>query len=124
MGFQHDSCGYRGRVSLFPEICCGVDKRGVGNEAIIAAKHPVIKGYSIGHAVKHMYNDHMVLLPGLSEILLKDKEGDPIVICGKHGKGKVIFDGTIVYEVSNVEAKCAVGINKDLLINSINWFCE
>jgi len=76
-----------------------------------------------------MYFDHITLnRESNGEFILVDKNSDPVVIAGYAGKGRVVFDGTIVYQTSigtglqEGEAEKAVGVNRDLLINSVYWF--
>ena len=131
--FYHDSCGYKphgwilGNTSVFPEICKGV-KRKVGSKntpdiLIVCSEHPVVKGHDIGYKGTNSYWDHMELIPGTNaEVLVKDGNDNPVVIVGNFGKGKVVFDGTIPYDATTeTELKEITGIQKDILLNFIQW---
>jgi len=124
--FYHDSVGYQrfplGR-SIFPELCIETKKVN-STELRVVVNHPVVKGYKKGEKRRHIYYDHISMQKGeKGKVVIVDKYNNPVVIAGELGKGRVLLNGTIIY-LKGGEAKEAVGIDKDLLINSVYWLAN
>lgn len=126
--FYHDACGYKrgefGEKTVFPEICLKGEYGGwKNNKYILAGEHPVIKGFEKGKEFQHAYEDHILPLPGPdAEVIMKEKDsGKPVVIGGKCGTGRVIYDGTVFF--SGKEKKEIPEFEKKRLVNSIKWLC-
>ncbi len=105
--FTHNACG--GRIqnidfdrSVFPEILGGVggrvltkseEKRQVVlNKAAMAE----FDTYELAAKVRHSYDDQLTLKPADGgEVLAVNADGDPLLVVGEFGKGKVAFMGTL-----------------------------
>jgi hypothetical protein len=131
--FHHSSCGYKphgwplGDTTVFPEICKGVKQKfgskGTVDELSVSAQTPLTEGYKTGDKSINSYFDHMALILGKNGLtLVTDSNKNPVAIVGKFGEGKVLFDGTIPYDAkTGAELEIMQGIQKDLLLNFINW---
>ena len=124
--FQHDSVGfYRTtsfKESIFPEICGGGEKRKEEVRVKVVEPHPCLGNLKKGKVMEHMYSDHITLKPGpKGKVIVEDIEGNPVVIVGKIGKGKVIFSGMVTLGRDGKEKEDATLIDKILLINGIHW---
>ena len=128
--FYHDSVGYsRGAIGhIFPEIVKQAPIRRDLFKMKVITEHPITKGYKKGEWVKHLYYDHIIMEPGEKGIVLfEDELGGAVVVCGEVGKGRVVFNGTIIAHPSDDpkrQVKIATGVDKDILINSIRWLLE
>lgn len=123
--FYHDACGYKrgefGEKTVFPEICVkGTYGGWKNNTYTVANTHPSVKNYKKGFETKHSYEDHIQIEPGPNaDVIMKDKSDKPVVVAGKSGLGRVIYDGTIIY--SGKEKKPIPEFDKKRLANSLNW---
>ncbi|OGV49125.1 MAG: hypothetical protein A2017_08035 [Lentisphaerae bacterium GWF2_44_16] len=123
--FYHDACAYLrgefGEKAVFPEICAkGTYGGWKNNKYIVSATHPSIKGYEEGSVHSHVYDDHILITPGKDgTIIMKDKNGEAVVVAGKAGNGRVIYDGTIIYP--DKEDTVITEFDRKRLINSILW---
>jgi hypothetical protein len=120
----HDSVGYN-RFALgcpvFSELASKIIME-KGDSYCTAVKHPLTSGIEPGTTLKHMYLDHFLLKDlKKAEAILINKNGDPVVAAARWGKGKIILDGTIPYGEKS-ECENAKDFNKQLIINSIEWF--
>jgi Glycosyl hydrolase family 20, domain 2 len=125
--FQHDMCGRPGRSAFgaktpFPEICSHAPGRKDALKVLAKVAHPVLTGAKPNDAFKHMYYDHLNPKPGPEgKVVVVDEEGDPVVIVGSVGLGKVIFDGNVNL-TSNNEDKPLVQFNAMLAKGAVEWF--
>ncbi|OGV35459.1 MAG: hypothetical protein A2020_02275 [Lentisphaerae bacterium GWF2_45_14] len=129
--FEHDSVGFYRAVlkeSIFPEICGNAFRRKESHDVIANGNHPCLDGIKKNEKLKHLYWDHLVLMPGpQGTVLLTDSEGDAVAIAGNKGKGRIVFSGMITYPPEkDPSADPAKHIDKDFLINCVNWLagCE
>lgn len=137
--FEHDSCGFNRfplKDSVFPEIAEVVNRIGELPSSInykkndrilkIIKKHPITKGNLKGSSYKQVYFDHLQLANRLGTVLVEDVYGKPVIIAGKIGKGKVVFNGGITLSVfDNSELKePLIGIEGELIVNSIYWLAK
>lgn len=122
----HDSVGYArfaiGGRSIFPEIGGDANRKDADTLKITAA-HPVTKGYAAGDIRKHMYWDHVVMKKGESGVVLAtDEVGQPVVLAGTLGSGRVILNGTYTGRRDSPSAGDKTeGIDRDLLVNGVYW---
>ncbi|MDD5600052.1 MAG: hypothetical protein PHV82_19055, partial [Victivallaceae bacterium] len=124
--FYHDSVGFLrfplGR-SVFPELCIET-KRIAGQKLRAVLKHPVSRDIVPEKYEELMYYDHIAMTKGDGgEVIFKDDKDEAVVIAGKVGKGKVVLNGTMI-DVNRHTLEQATGIDKKILINSINWLTE
>lgn len=127
--FYHDACGYnRGEFreeTVFPEICVkGEYGKWMYNSYSVAGESPITSGYEKDEVFKHSYKDHITIVPGeKAVVIMKHPEnGKPIVVAGEEGKGRVIYNGTILY--SSKEKLPVTDFDKQHLINSIYWLVK
>jgi len=127
--FQHDACGYEGhgwvlgQHTLFPTICRGVSDRVTERAVLVRAPHEILDDLEAGHQAEHMYVDHMALMPGDEGlVLVEDSQENAVVVCGRAGEGRVVFDGMITYLADpDREAEQATGIDRTVLLGGIRW---
>ncbi len=124
---HHDATGFRGwDKSLFPSLFKGNSKINSHDVYIADKTSEITKG--IPSKFKHSYYDHIQLeLRNKGKVLVKDRDGKPVVIAGKVGNGRVIGNGMVTgyayTKVGEIE-KEPEGGERELLINSIRWLAE
>ncbi len=120
--FYHDSVGYVRfplQRSVFPEISTETEKR-VNNKIKPVVEHELSKNLP-EKLFKHMYWDHIIMKKGeKGTVVFADSQNNPVVIVGTLGDGKVVMNGTIIFNDKTIP-KEAKGIDKTLLLNSIDW---
>jgi len=140
MLFQHDSVGFARfplGMSLFPEVCANATAR-IGEypkspkynandhendgQLVIARGAGITEGYLAGTKLTHAYYDHIALKAGPEgEVVTRDLKNNPVMVCGRVGQGRVIFDGTILYNEKDEELPEAAGWERDVLVNAVYW---
>ncbi|MBN1673934.1 MAG: hypothetical protein JXR37_22990 [Kiritimatiellae bacterium] len=77
------------------------------------------------------YPDYIVLVPGPAGTTLVESEkadsgagGDPVVVAGTVGKGKVVLCGFAIGAKSNTEEGVAAGGEESILVNAAYWLTE
>jgi hypothetical protein len=123
---QHDLCGFSrsqfGSTTPFTDICASAFDRRDAVKLFVKQAHPTLPGLAAGQSMDHMYFDHEVLKAGKDgTIVAVDEKGDPVVIVGKVGAGKVIFDGNVSLITGNKESKLT-GFNAVLAKGAVEWF--
>lgn len=146
--FTHHGCGgrkpyhvYTFGDPLFPQIVTTVTDRSEIAELTVTREHPVTKGLAVGSKFKHAYYDHLRLKPGpKGEVLVRDPDpvaamligdaaaagdnpGEPVIVVGGHGKGRVVYMGNIPGfgdGRQNVERAPRYG-EYQVLLNAIKW---
>lgn len=138
--FYHDSAGYYRSpfsINIFPEISLGAKERkgsesgrdekykDTDRELIIEETNKITDGFIKGDRQVHSYFDHISLTSGPQGIVcLKDAINDPVVVAGKAGTGRVVFNGTIPgYDVKDKETEIE-GFDKAILLNSIFYLVQ
>lgn len=123
--FEHDAVGiYRSviNISVFPEICLGAKKREESVKVKVAQSHSLLPGLKKGDEKEHMYYDHIVLDPGpQGSVLLCNEDSLPVVMIGKVGKGRVMFNGMATLGRDGKEKNDADLIDKTLVVNGMKW---
>lgn len=79
-----------------------------------------------GDSAKLMYVDWITPVPGENgNIIVKDKNGEPVVVVGKVDLGKVVFNGSVsLSSVNNsydAEVKPFYGLNAALAEGAVEW---
>ena len=140
--FYHDSVGYVrspfGRESLFPEIALGAEAADKETSwpnpySVIVSdiQHPITQGLELNKAYPLMYVDIITIKAGPGgRVLLRSPKGAPALTVGKAGKGLVAFNGTVIYDRSGKQyasdsetgTLVAVGIDREVLLNTLRWF--
>ena len=126
--FMHNSVGTPrsefGLRTTFPKVCRGARERIDSNRARIV-RHPITKGFKPGAVIEHTYYDHWLLRrdkrAGRS-VLLGEKKG-VVWVAGQVGKGRVLYDGTIVLDKHNNPAP-ATGNYKKLMLAAVKWLTQ
>ncbi len=126
--FMHNSVGTPrsefGMRTTFPEVARGSRTR-VDSNRVRIVRHPITKGFKPGTIIEHSYYDHWILRrtkkAGRS-VLLDEKLG-AVWVAGQVGKGRVLYDGTIVLDKHNNETPAA-GAYKKLMIAALKWLTQ
>lgn len=134
---MRSACGYKPHGwpmdgTIFPEVCEGVAKRagGRGDDAArtlkVSLRHPVAEGFALGETGLLSYWDHYALVKGSSgEVVMADRDGLPVVIAGRVGKGKVVFAGFTPTDArTEVELSEMEGMERQVVLNAIRWFAQ
>ena len=125
--FQHDMCGRPGRSAFgaktpFPEVCSHAPGRKDARKVLAKLAHPVLPGAKPGDAFTHTYYDHLNPKPGPSgKVVVVDEQGDPVVVVGSVGLGKVVFDGNVNL-THNDHDRPLKQINAVLAKGAVEWF--
>ena len=141
----HDAVGYSrsplGSKNVFPEIVRGGDEADRENNwpkpyRIVVANtdHTITRDMgTVGDQLPIMYCDMVTTIPGPEgKVLLKSPKGQAVVVVGEVGKGRVVCNGTIIYNrpptkydsFMQGESDKAVGTDKLMLERTIEWFAE
>jgi len=136
----HDVIGCRyHKWDLFPEIAKGKGAR-QEEELVIATGHPVTLGAAPNQNIelqvfRHAYYDHVYLEAGSEGLVLvsdivPDEEkkqlevGDPVVVVGTHGKGRVMVNGMIPGWHKDDYEKAPVGGERRILLDGVRWLAR
>jgi len=124
--FQHDLCGFGrypfGERTPFPEVSPYANGRKDLKKVKAVLAHPALPGMKKGDVLEHMYYDHITPKPGPdATVVVADEKGNPVVVVGTAGKGKVIFDGNC--NINHADQSVALtGFNAVLAQGAIEWF--
>jgi hypothetical protein len=124
--FQHDMCGRPGRNAFgektpFPEICPRAPGRKDAKTVVVKSAHRVLCGAKAGESSQHMYYDHLNPEPGpKGTVVAVDEAGDPVVVVGEAGAGKVVFDGNVNLTGSDGD-ELLTGFNARLARGALEW---
>jgi len=124
--FQHDLCGFGrypfGERTPFPEVSPYADGRKDLTRVRAATTHPVLPGMKKGDVGEHMYYDHITPKAGPNAtIVAEDERGNPVVVVGTAGKGKVIFDGNVNIDHRD-KGVALTGLNAVIARGAVEWF--
>ena len=87
-------------------------------------EHPVAAGFEKGRALAHSYFDHWTVKRGRRGIVLTtDADGRPVWVAGQVGKGRVLYDGTILLTKGNAAA-VSTGDELKLIANALRWLAQ
>ncbi len=119
---NHAACGLtRDETLLFPEIITKTAKM-QGNVLLpCKVQHAILSGVS--EQYKYAYTDHFNLVKGpVGEVLVRDFRGNPVVVCGYYGNGRVVANGacTGLATQSNIE-QAPVDGERQVLLNAVTW---
>lgn len=123
--FQHDLCGYTrapwGAMTPFPEISPGIAKYKESRQVVVKLRHPVTTGLPPGTELEHSYYDHLSPQPGPAGVVLaEDPDGDPVLVAGEAGAGKVLFDGNVNILPDDSDVKLS-GANAVFAQGAVEW---
>ena len=125
--FQHDMCGRPGRNAFgkktpFPEICPNAPGRKDAKTVVAKIAHPALLGAKPNESFEHTYYDHLNLESGKDgTVIVVDDAGDPVVIVGAAGNGKVVFDGNVNLTAADGDERLT-GFNARLARGAVEWF--
>lgn len=119
----HDRAEF-GQETTFPLIGNGSIGRPDTHEVVVAGEHPITEGLAEGDSYEHVYYDHFTVRPGRKgTVILKDPGGDPVMVAGQQGKGRVIYDGQIILSQAD-GAVAAEGTEREVLLNAVRWLAR
>ncbi len=126
--FGHHQVGHAraefGMDTTFPLIARGSIDRVDSYEVIVAGEHPITEGLEPGASYEHVYYDHFTVRPGAKgTVVLKDPGGDPVMVAGSQGKGRVIYDGQIILSDS-AGSVAAEGDERAVFLNAVRWLAH
>lgn len=124
--FQHDMCGFErfvfGKKTPFPEICPYATGKKNSDGVTIEKEHQVIMKTPKGQQVKYMYYDHIMPKAGDDgQVIAVDKDGDPVIVIGTIGHGKVVFDGTVNLDKAKGDIHLQ-NLNALIAQGAVEWF--
>lgn len=127
---MHDAVGYREHPVLFPEIGRG---QAIGEEKMVAFRTPnLVMGAEGGAgqgAFEHSYYDHINMALGekgtvvVSEVNV-NANGEPVVVAGPVGKGKVVLNGMVTGLASGDREVEPEGGERDVLVRCVRWLAQ
>ncbi|OIN96630.1 hypothetical protein AUJ66_05665 [Candidatus Desantisbacteria bacterium CG1_02_38_46] len=128
----HDGAGYRDHKISFPEVGKGIIHPKPNMDVVkIIKTHPITEGFNMGDTFVHAYADHIAIEKGhKGEVLVEDEKGNPVIVIGKLGKGKVVLNGMVTGYASKIrgdftgEEKEPEGGELKILLNTIKWLGE
>ena len=125
--YMHDSVGNPrsefGLKTTFPQVCRGAKTR-VDSNRVRLIRHPITKDFEPGTFVEHSYFDHWLLRRSKEagrSVLMGEK--GVVWVAGQVGKGRVLYDGTIVLDKNNNPAPAA-GAHEKLMLAALQWLTQ
>jgi len=119
----HDRAEF-GQETTFPLIGGGSIDRLDEHEVIVAGQHPITEGLAPGESYDHVYYDHFTVRPGRrGTVILKSPGGDPVMVAGEQGEGRVIYDGEIILDDSSGDV-AAEGTERQVLLSAVRWLAH
>ncbi|MDD5677114.1 MAG: GxGYxYP family putative glycoside hydrolase [Kiritimatiellae bacterium] len=117
--FTHNACGRYDIASPLPKLW-KYSAMGKENMLRVCASHPIT--HNLPKTFSHSYSDHACLKVGLrGKTLVKDNAGNPVVIVGTIGKGRVMAMGNLPgLDQADLTAAPQEG-ELALLINALKW---
>lgn len=121
---NHAACGSADRPgsALFPEVFRGAAKSTAQRDLAIAGagKHPIAAGVPAGFS--YAYTDHICLIPGpAGTVIAGDPAGNPVVVAGSYGQGRVVGNGTAAGLWPGNQEKAPAGGERQLVLNAVKW---
>lgn len=119
----HDAVGYRGVPPLLPEICAGGTDKVREPAPTVAAEHAVTAGLPTGRALTIRYYDAIAVKPGpQGTVLLAAKSGQPLLVCGAAGRGRLVACGLAPGLDAEEDREVAPTADElRLLTNAVRW---
>ncbi len=126
--FGHHQVGHNraefGMDTTFPAIGLGSIDRIDSHDVVVAGEHPITESLAIGATYPHVYYDHFTVRPGRKgAVVLNGPGGDAVMVAGRVGNGRVIYDGQIILDESAGDV-AAQGHERDVLLNAIRWLAH
>lgn len=128
----HNAVGYRGLFAqdeLFGEIETASGRKDAWTfKRVPGFMHQLAR--KLPGSIRHAYPDHVTMNPGpLGQVICIDDDGDPTVVAGRFGKGRVVAIGALlgwralVQELKHYDGEAAVpeGGELSLLVESVRW---
>ncbi|MCD6361205.1 MAG: family 10 glycosylhydrolase, partial [Armatimonadetes bacterium] len=117
----HDAVGSRGHPALFPELVRG-GERVRARKVTLAGPHAMLGKLEPGTAFEHSYYDHIQLISsGNATIIVRNEDGNPVVVCGEVGKGRYVAWGMVTGLSDDGRDITPGGPEAELLINAVRW---
>jgi hypothetical protein len=125
----HDDASYL--ASLFPEVATWAlpSQGGQGHHVVdtsvleVSAAHPIAAGLSVGSTFNTTSPDHMVLSPsGSAETVIVNTHGDPVIVAGEFGRGKIVYSGCYYgYTSPYHNSDTLSGNERSVFYAALNW---
>lgn len=126
--FMHNSVGTPrsefGLETTFPEVARGARERRDAN-TVRVVRHPITRDFERDAIIEHTYYDHWLIRrrkdAGRSVLM---GEGGPVWVAGQVGKGRVLYDGTILLETGSNKPMAATGDYEKLMVAALRWLTQ
>jgi len=125
--FTHDAVGYRAHAAMFKSVGGGRLHPKLA-KLKVSREHPVTAGLKVNHGfLPGFLYDHVIIKPGADgEVLVTDEQGDPVVVAGASGKGRVVLDGKLTGRAGDRTDSSGAdgeptGTELTILINAVHW---
>ena len=126
--FMHTSVGTPrsqfGYNTTFPEVARGARTRKDTNKVRII-RHPITRGFEPNSWTRHGYYDHWLIRrakkAGRSVLM---GEGGVVWVAGQVGKGRVLYDGSILLSSKGNQPEAAKGDHEKLMLNALKWLTQ
>ena len=123
---NHSACGRSRPETIFPTVVEKVGERREDNIMVVKDKQHIVtdnlpKQFEIG------FNDHLRMIPGANgKAVIVDRQGVPIVVAGKSGSGRIVFNGGLPgywYDPTDYKQgeKEPQGAELQLVKNMLRW---
>jgi len=121
----HDAVGMRQHAALFPGILTGGPDRAPLSSAVICSDHPLTAGLSPGTQFEHSYADHIpVVVTGKADTVVKDTEGNAVVVAAVVGKGRLVANGMCTGLGDGDRDVPPEGPELAILVNAARWLAN
>jgi len=126
--FMHNSVGTPrsefGTTTTFPEVARGATVRKDSNRVRIV-RNPITRGFEKDAVLEHGYYDHWIVRrnskAGRSVLMA---EGGPVWVAGQVGKGRVLYDGSILLTPGGNQPAAAKGDHEKLMLAALKWLTQ
>jgi len=126
--FMHNSVGTArsefGLETTFREVARGARERRDAN-TVRVVRHPITRGLGRDATIEHTYYDHWIIRrrkdAGRSVLM---GEGGAVWVAGQVGKGRVLYDGTILLEAGSNQPMAATGDHEKLMVAALRWLTQ
>ncbi len=121
----HDAVGFRVHLTPFPELGSGLGREEKRSCWVPTRPAPIVKtALAPGEKFVPAYSDHIALsATDRASVVLQDSKGQPVVVAGTFGQGKVVLCGLVPGYVAGEEVPVK-GWEKQLLLDLLQWLAQ